>query len=69
MKDFSYTLELSDDIIKRINARRRGNKKKASLIEWRVQRQGRRYVNMPNKKNPSTGSFLETSGEVQPRRL
>jgi len=50
MRDFSYTLELSDDIIKRINARRRGNKKKASLIEWRVQRQGRRYVNIPDKR-------------------
>jgi len=51
MRDFSYTLELSDDIIKRMNARRRGNKKKASLIEWRVQRQGKRYINTPDKAN------------------
>jgi hypothetical protein len=49
MRDFSYTLELSDDIVKRINARRRGNKKKASLIEWRVARQGKRYINVTNK--------------------
>jgi len=51
MRDFSYTLELSDDIIKRMNARRRGNKKKASLIEWRVQRQGKRYINIPDRSN------------------
>lgn len=49
MRDFSYTLELSDDIIKRMNSHRRANKRKASLIEWRVQRQGKHYINMPNK--------------------
>ena len=57
MRDFSYTLELSDDIIKRMNARRRGNKKKASLIEWRVQRQGKRYINNPDKVNVNNQLF------------
>jgi hypothetical protein len=44
MKEMSYTLELSDNIIKRINATRKASKKKASLIEWKVRRQGCRYI-------------------------
>jgi hypothetical protein len=66
MRDFSYTLELSDDIVKRINARRKANKRKASLIEWRVQRQGCRYVPLPDKtkKNPPLEAFWKPIGDA-----
>ncbi len=66
MRELSYTIELSDDIVKRMNARRKGNRKKASLIEWRVQRQGNRYVPLPDKtkKNPPLEAFWKPMGDA-----